>query len=462
MKIFVLDTNIILHDALSIFKFGQNEIVVPAIVLEELDSKKRLQDEVGRNARAFSRILDDLREKYNGQLNTGAPLETGGTLRVELNHISFEKMEKYFAEKTNDNRILAVALNLHDEEMEKPEDQRNEVIFVSNDMLAAVKGDTLGLKVEKYESDRLIDDLEEVHKGYHEIQIPSELINKFYDNERLEFEEVQEYIGEKDVYVQDFFILKDLNGSNQSALARLLEVNGSRRLVSFVIDTDDEIWGITGRNVQQRMLLELLMDPNLELVCGVGKAGTGKTLLALAAALAQTEEDRIYRKILVARPVIPMGKDIGFLPGDMNDKLRPWMQPIYDNLEYLFDIDEDANEKNGKKVTIEDAIADINLEVEALTYIRGRSIPKQFLIIDECQNLTKSEALTILSRAGEGTKVVFLGDPDQIDHPYLDATNNALTYVIERMKQLPEVGVVKLAKTERSNLAEKAAKLLKM
>ena len=460
MKIFVLDTNIILHDALSIFKFGQNEIVVPAIVLEELDSKKRLQDEVGRNARAFSRILDDLREKYNGQLNTGAPLETGGTLRVELNHISFEKMEKYFAEKTNDNRILAVALNLHDEEMEKPEDQRKEVIFVSNDMLAAVKGDTLGLKVEKYESDRLIADLEEIHKGYHEIQIPSEMINKFYDNERLDYEEVQEYIGEKDVYVQDFFILKDLNGSNQSALARLLEVNGSRRLVSFVIDTDDEIWGITGRNVQQRMALELLMDSHVNLLAISGAAGSGKTLLALAAALAQTEEDRIYRKILVARPVIPMGKDIGYLPGDMNEKLRPWMQPIYDNLEFLFDIDEDANEKNGKKVTVEDAIADINLEIEALTYIRGRSIPKQFLILDECQNLTPHEIKTIITRAGEGTKIVLLGDPDQIDHPYLDSTNNALTYVTERMKQENDFGVVKLQKTERSSLAEKAAKLL--
>jgi len=461
MKTFVLDTNIILHDALSIFKFGENEVVVPAIVLEELDSKKRNQDEVGRNARAFSRILDDLRERYNGQLNKGVPLENGGTLRIELNHISFERMETSFGEKTNDNRILAVALNLQADEMMKPENERKEIVLVTNDMLAGVKGDTLGLNVEKYENDRLIDDLEEVHKGYHEILIPGTLIDKFYDEEMLKFDEVTEYVGERDVYPQDFFILKDNDGSNKSALSRLIKAGGGLRLVSFVLEPDEEIWGVKPRNAQQRMLLELLLDPHVSLVTVSGRAGSGKTLLALAAALSQTEDDRIYKKILVARPVIPMGKDIGYLPGDMNEKLRPWMQPIYDNLEYLFDIDEESNDKNGQKTTIEDAVKDINLEVEALTYIRGRSIPKQFIILDECQNLSRSEILTIISRAGEGTKIVMLGDPDQIDHPYLDSTNNALTYVIERMKKEDDVGVIRLEKTERSSLAEKAARLLK-
>lgn len=460
MKTFVLDTNIILHDAHSIFKFGQNEIVLPAIVLEELDSKKRNQDEVGRNARAFSRILDDLRDQYPGKLNTGVPLENGGILRIELNHISFEKMEKSFNERTNDNRIIAVAMNLQEDEKVKPVDEQKEIVLVTNDMLAGIKGDTLGINIQKYENDRLIDDLNEVHKGYHEVFVPNELIDKFYDEDVLSYDELAPYVENIAVYPQDFFILKDQSNPSTSALGRLFLVEGKLRLGSFVLDTDEEIWGVKARNVQQRMLLELLMDPNVELVCGVGKAGTGKTLLALAAALAQTEDDRIYKKILVARPVIPMGKDIGYLPGDMNEKLRPWMQPIYDNLEFLFEIDEETNEKNEQKTTIEDAIKDINLEVEALTYIRGRSIPKQFLIIDEAQNLNKGAIKTIISRAGEGTKVILLGDPDQIDDPYLDATNNALTYVVERMKDQPEVGVIRLEKTERSNLAEKAAKML--
>lgn len=455
MRIIIPDTNIILHEAHSIYKFGDNEIVLPAIVLEEIDSKKRNQDEVGRNARAFSRIIDNLRKEYPGKLNHGVPLKTGGTLRVELNHVSFERMEKLFNEKTNDNRIIAVALNLKAEEDEKPENERKEVVLVTNDMLAGVKADTLGITVEKYESDRLIGKLEEVHKGHQEVFVPSELMNKFFEMDNLKFSEIEEYLVNKEVYPQDFLILKNSENPSSSALGRLIEVNNELKLITFVIDTDEEIWNIKARNAQQRMFLELLMDPNVELVCGVGPAGTGKTLLALAASLEQTENDNLYKKILVARPVIPMGKDIGYLPGDMNEKLRPWMQPIFDNLEFLFDIDE-----NKKKGTIEEAIQGINLEIEALTYIRGRSIPQQFIILDEIQNMSPHEIKTVITRAGEGTKIILLGDPEQIDHPYLDSTNNALTYVIEKMKHLNQVGIIKLEKTERSKLADLAAKLL--
>jgi PhoH-like ATPase len=387
------------------------------------------------------------------------PLETGGMLRVELNHISFEKMEKHFDVMKNDNRILAVALNLQEEEKEKENDQK-EVVLVTNDILNGVKGDTLGVRVEKYENDRLVDNLESVHTGFHTAYVPVEYIDEFYKNEYLELSKLKEYIDLDNVYQQDFFILKDENGSSSSGLGRVVHSNGKLRLVTLVMGKEEEVWGVKPKNVQQRMFLELLMDPNVSLVCGLGQAGTGKTLLALAAALTQTEEEHEYKKILAARPVIAMGKDIGYLPGEKNEKLRPWMQPIYDNLEFLFDIDEDSNDKNGQKTTIETIVDGLNLEIEALTYIRGRSIPRQFMIIDEAQNLSKHEVKTIISRVGEGTKIVLLGDPEQIDHPYLDATNNGLTYTVEKMKQEPDVGIVRLAKTERSTLAEKAAKLL--
>ena len=499
MKTFVLDTNILLHDPMSLFNFGENEIVIPAIVLEELDSKKREQNEIGRNARMITRMIKELRKGNEGMLNKGIALENGGILRVELNHISFDKLQDIFGERTNDNRIIAVAKNLQDEfeeyldsttkiklnELKKQlEDKENKeytaevywaeyyeltnraFILVSNDGLVIAKADALGLQVEMYENDR-IKNIDAVHKGHHVIYVPSELINRFYelnkddDSPGMLFDEVKPYLVDEDgdeiknVYPQDFFTLKELSGSKQSALARLLKVGNQLKLVTLVTDDGESVWGITPRNAKQRMLVELLLDPNVPLVCVAGQAGTGKTLLALAAALYQTEDLGLYKKTLVARPVIPMGKDIGYLPGDMNEKLRPWMQPIYDNLEFLLNIDEDANDKNGGGYKVEDAVQDLKLEIEALTYIRGRSIPQQFLIFDEFQNSTPHEALTILTRVGEGTKIILLGDPNQIDHPYLDGTNNGLTYVMDRMKQESDVGILHLDKTERSNLAEK-------
>lgn len=452
VKVFVLDTNVILHDPYCIYKFGENEIIIPAVVLEELDSKKRMQDEIGKNAREFIRIIDALKMKYPHQLSEGVPLETGGVLRIELNHVSFEKLEKYFHERNNDNRILAVALNLHLEYEEKGEDKQ--VVFVTNDILPGIKGDSIKLITEKYENDRLVDDLDNIHKGYHEVEVPSDIITRFYQNERLSFVEIEEYVSKK-VYPQDFFILKSNDGSGQSAIGRLLHIQNERRIVPFSLYKKEQVFGIKARNAQQRMGFELLLDPKVELVCMVGPAGTGKTLLALAAALQQTEKENDYKKILVARPVIPMGKDIGFLPGDMDEKMRPWMQPIFDNLEYIYNIDEEEESNEINKI-----VEGLKLDIEALTYIRGRSIPKQYIIIDEAQNLTPHEIKTIITRAGKGTKIVLVGDPDQIDHPYLDGTNNALTYVIEKMKHLEEVGVIRLEKTERSSLAEKAAKLL--
>lgn len=458
-KVFVLDTSVILHDPYCLYKFDDNIVVIPAIVLEELDSKKKQQDEVGKNAREFTRIVDSLKDQYPNQLSHGVPLETGATLKIELNHVSFTRLEKHFIDRNNDNRILAVALNLHLEFQENQEEKK--VVFVTNDLLPGIKGDTLGFETQKYESDRLVKSLDRVHKGHHEILIPSELIRDFYQDKRLDYEKIEEYIEEDmDVCPQDFFILKPNDGGKGSSLARLVLKENRLQLMHLVKYKDDPIFRIMPRNVQQKMALELLLDKEVELVCISGQAGTGKTLLALAAALQQTEIASDYRKILVARPIIPMGRDIGFLPGDMSEKLRPWMQPIYDNLEYLFDTyQEDAGDDDGQ--AIEKIVEGLKMDIEALTYIRGRSIPNQFIIIDECQNLSKSEILTIISRAGEGTKIVLIGDPEQIDHPYLDSTNNALTYVTERMKGEPDVGILRFEKTERSSLAEKAARLLK-
>jgi len=457
LKIFVLDTNVLLQDPYSIFKFGANKVIIPAIVLEEVDGKKRLMDEVGRNARTVSRLVDDMIKRFPRQLSKGVSLDNGGILTIEMNHISYEKMKDIFSEKTNDNRILSVAKNLQEE---NPSDT---VVVVSMDILVRVKADALDLEAQTYQSDKLVDNSENVHKGCHEIFVTPELINKFYEKGELDFAEIENFLSEEEVCPQDFFIMKDINGSKSSALARFVLQANRKKLIKMQFDADspEGVWGIHPKNSRQRMLIELLMDSSVPLVCAVGKAGTGKTLIALAAALTQTENDKksqnIYKKILAARPVIPMGKDIGYLPGDMKEKLRPWMQPIYDNLEYLYDVDSSQDNANQD---IENIVAGLKLQVEALTYIRGRSIPQQFIIIDEAQNLSKHEVKTILTRSGEGTKIVLLGDPDQIDQPYLDATNNGLTYVIEKMKEEPEVGIIQLEKTERSSLAEKAARLL--
>ncbi len=441
-KIYVLDTNVLLQDPRALFAFQDNAVIIPAVVLEEVDGKKRLMDEIGRNARKVSRLLDGLREV--GKLHTGVKLENGGTLRVELNHKSFQRLQHTFGEMTNDNRILAVAMNLHLEELEKG-GKGKPVILVSKDALVRVKADALGIKAEDFLSDRVIQDTD-FYPGFYEEFVPGSLIDQFYEDKSLSLKE----LGLKNkVYPNEFYILKDECGTNKSALVKV-----NNRLTHVVpLHIQDGIWGINPRNVQQKMALEILMDDQISLVTMTGKAGTGKTLLSLAVGLLKVEDEQLYNKLLVARPVIPLGNDLGFLPGDKDEKLRPWMQPIYDNLEFLFNA-----KKPGELNKILAGMG--SLQVEALTYIRGRSIPNQFIIIDEAQNLTKHEVKTIISRVGDGSKIVLMGDPEQIDHPYLDATNNGLTYVVERFKNEEISGHIQLVKGERSKLAQLAADLL--
>jgi len=430
---------VLLQDPNSIFSFEDNEVVIPAVVLEEVDSKKRYMDEVGQNARRVSRLIDGLRSK--GKLHEKITLESKGTLRIELNHRSFHELQEIFIEKTNDNRILAVAKNLSLEEETKPHGRP--VILVSKDVLVRVKADAIGLQAEDFLSDRVLQN-EDIDNGYHELYIPTEQLNTFYKQNQLPIEEVTS----APFNPHQFVIMKGNEGG--SALGML---DQKAEQVKRLVYDQEHIWGIRPKNVQQTMALELLLRRDIPLVTLIGKAGTGKTLLALAAGLMQTEDLGMFKKLIVARSIVPVGKDIGYLPGEKEEKLRPWMQPIYDNLEFLF---------NTKKPGELDAIlAGIgSIQVEALTYIRGRSIPDQFIIIDEAQNLTKHEVKTLLTRVGEGSKIVLMGDPEQIDHPYLDSLNNGLTYVIERFKGQQISGHVKLVKGERSGLAQLAADLL--
>ncbi|MBM7095957.1 PhoH family protein [Bacillus sp. H-16] len=441
-NIYVLDTNVLLQDPLAIYSFHEHDIVIPAVVLEEVDSKKRYMDEIGRNARQVARLLDEFREK--GKLHLGVSLPSGGTLTVELNHRSFEKMKQTFLEMTNDNRILAVALNIKIEEEEKKTGGRK-VVLVSKDALMRVKADALGLPTEDFLSDRVVQ-FDRMYKGYEEKYLAPKKMDELFEKRKLGKKDFTRTITQP----HQFFIFRDESAPSRSALGKMDKDND---YVELFIANEDPIWGIRARNVQQRMALDLLTRDDIPLVTLAGKAGTGKTLLSLAAGLYQTEDLQKYKKLLVARPVVPVGKDIGYLPGEKEEKLRPWMQPIYDNLEYLF---------NAKKPgELDKILAGMgSLQVEALTYIRGRSIPDQFIIIDEAQNLTKHEVKTILTRVGEGSKIVLMGDPKQIDHPYLDEYTNGLTYVAERLKSQGQTAHVKLEKGERSGLAQMAADLL--
>jgi PhoH-like ATPase len=441
-KIYVLDTNVLLQDPHAIYSFEDNEIVIPAVVLEEIDSKKRYMDEIGRNSRYFSRMLDQYRLK--GKLHEGVHLETGGILRVELNHKSFLKLQETFIEKTNDNRIIAIALNLQEEEQENVVPRP--VFLVSKDALVRVKADALGIPAQDFLSDQVVQ-YSDSYSGYIELRVRKELIDRFYQQQKLSLSQIN---FKKKVHSHEFIILKDELGNSSSAVGK---VSVDRKSMLPLTFSDDHVWGVRPRNVQQKMAFELLLDDQIPLVTLTGKAGTGKTLLSLAAGLLKIEDEGKYQKLLVARPVVPMGKDIGYLPGEKEEKLRPWMQPVFDNLEYLFN-----TKKPGDLDRILQGMGSI--QVEALTYIRGRSIPEQFIIIDEAQNLTKHEVKTIITRVGEGSKIVLMGDPEQIDHPYLDASNNGLTYVVEKMKDQVISGHIRLEKGERSPLAQLAAQLL--
>ncbi|GAB4372968.1 MAG: PhoH family protein [Deltaproteobacteria bacterium] len=438
IKNFVLDTNVLLHDPNALFKFQDNRIIIPITVIEELDRFKKDLNMLGRNARTASKFID--RKRKEGSLAEGVPLGQGGILRVAFDGDGADLLPAELLGNREDNQILAVALGVRKREKEIP------VVVVSKDTNLRIKADACGLRAEDYESDRV--EIEELYQGYQEVVVEKSWIDAFYATG-----ESAPPPGAEDLFPNEFLILRD-SGSNASALGRY---DASRQKVRTLPSFKEDVWGIRPRNKEQHFALDILLDDSVKLVTLAGKAGTGKTLLAIAAGLRKTSDEESYQRMLISRPVFPMGKDIGFLPGDVEEKLKPWMQPIFDNVEYLFGYSRRKRQgMRGYQELINLGI----LEIEPLTYIRGRSIPNQYIIIDEAQNLSPHEVKTILTRAGEGSKVVLTGDPYQIDNPFVDSASNGLSCIVEKFKAEAMAGHVMLMKGERSPLAELAANLL--
>jgi PhoH-like ATPase len=439
-KIFVIDTNVILHDPSAIFRFEDNEVILPIAVIEELDRFKKQPEMTGRNAREVSRTLDKLRQE--GHLTTGVKLDHGGTLRVALgDRETLKELPPELNGDSADNAILAVGMQCK-HKCQCP------VIVVSKDTNLRIKADALGLNAEDYETDKV--DVTDLYTGSTEVLISADKITEFFQAGSITLE--QEFLPNQDITLVD--------QANPSHTALGMVEGKSQTIIPLIALPKLGVSRIQPRNREQRFALNLLLQDSIKLVTLVGKAGTGKTLLAIAAGLQKVADEKLYTRLLISRPVVPMGKDIGFLPGDINEKLTPWMQPLYDNFDLILGTQDSKEQpghwRRGHQELIEMGI----LQIEPLTYIRGRTIPQQFLIIDEAQNLTPHEVKTIITRAGEGTKVVLTGDPDQIDNPYVDAASNGLTYVVERFKYEPLAGHITLTKGERSSLAERAAALL--
>jgi PhoH-like ATPase len=447
-KFYVLDTNVLLHDPNALLRFEDNDVVLPITVIEELDRFKKRPEETGRNARQTSRMLDALRQK--GSLIDGIELDNGGRVRVALCHR--ETLENLPAElhgDGGDNAILAVALEVK-QQCDCP------VVMVSKDTNMRIKADTLGLTAEDYETDKI--DVDDLYTGIGEVLVSAEQIDRLFQSGGAAAETFSQFNGAPLKFAPNQALtLIDVSNPSHTALA-LLQANG--QLMPLPKIPYHGVSRIHARNREQRFALAMLLNDEIPLVTLVGKAGTGKTLLAIAAGLQKVTEEKRYTRLLISRPVVPMGKDIGYLPGDMTEKLTPWMQPLYDNFDLIFNTQDSTDKPDHWRRGHEELLSMGLLQIEALTYIRGRTIPKQFFVIDEAQNLTPHEVKTILTRAGEGTKIVLTGDTAQIDNPYVDAASNGLTYVIERFRNEPLAGHVTLYQGERSDLAARAASLL--
>jgi len=435
-KCFVLDTNVLLFDPLSIFKFAENTVYIPLICVEELDRFKKDQNENGRNARHFSRLIDDLRKQ--GQLSKGVSLEGGGKLIIGVTEKPKEASHKYIDLTINDNLILVAAL----EQQEKG----YQVYLISKDINLRLKADVLGLTAEDYgKKDSRLDEL---YTGHRNFEVAIERLRAFEKDRFLPLDE-KEMEG---FFPNEYLTLCEMGNDRHRFYGRY---NKDKKGVVPLIKAREGTWGIHPKNIEQQFALDALLNDEVKLVTLVGKAGTGKTLLAIAAGLEQTIAQENYQRLLVSRPVQPMGQDLGYLPGDINEKLAPWMQPIFDNMDFLF-----GQKQNGTSNSWEELINQGLLHVEPLTYIRGRTIPEQYLIVDEAQNLSPHEVKTIITRAGEGTKIVLTGDCEQIDSPYLDSVNNGLAYVVERLRTESIVSHITLQIGERSALSEVASKHL--
>lgn len=456
-KIYILDTNVLLYDSEAIFAFERTSIAIPIFVLEELDRFKGENTDVGRNARVVNRHLDELRKR--GNLRQGVELDNGSLLKVLFVDKALETVILPFRHSSADNAILAMACELRD--------QGYNVKFISKDINARVKADVLGIAAQDYLKDAVTES--DFYKGWRRLLVPAVELKREFPVQ------LSDLAKEKDLELNEFVLVESQHNPYNNRLFRYI---GSDKFIS--VHEPHFAWPLKPRNAQQLMALNLMMDPKIQMVSLIGKAGSGKTFLALLAGLQHVLANKDYKKMLISRPVIPLGRDIGYLPGDVQEKLHSWMMPVYDNIELILHHAEQArpfedNLKDDKKGFfrgkkkkedkdrlghVEDLVKHGKLSLEAITYMRGRSIPYQFILIDEVQNLTPHEVKTLITRVGEGSKIILAGDPFQIDSPYLDFSTNGLVLTSQKFKGQGLYGTVYLETSERGDLSELANKLL--
>jgi PhoH-like ATPase len=432
-KTIILDTNVYLTEAGSILAFGKNNIAIPTIVLDEIDKHKHRQDTAGLNARTMNRVLDSLRSK--GSLMSGVALGRGKG-KVFAAHFDDKYMPPGMDQNDSDNKIIAIALRLKEKD--------HEIVVISRDLNMRVKCDAHGIECYDYQPQKVISSVENLFTGTQELEVEFSVIDQFYNGAPVTLEK-----HKKKLYPNQFLLLKD-EGVNKSAICRYM---GEEKPLKK-INKYKNIWGLSARNKEQQFAMDLLFDRDVHIMSLTGPAGTGKTLLATACALEQvintTGAKGGYDKLIITRPVQPMGRDIGFLPGTLEEKMMPWIAPIRDNLEHLF----------GDRSALDMQIEQGTIEIEAMTYIRGRSIANAFMIVDEAQNLTAHELKTIITRVGHGTKLILTGDIQQIDNSYVDSVSNGLTHAVEKFKEHDLAGHITLTKGERSELATLASEIL--
>ena len=448
-KAFILDTNVLLFDPLAFGRLGANDIIIPIVVIEEIDRFKREMSENGRHARQFTRLIDDMRK--DGELSKGVKLPNGAVLSVELGGGAIPLPSELGMDKA-DNKILGLALQL------KKEQPRRAIHLLTKDANLRIKSDALGIIAEDYEPSNVEPD--QLYNGSSTLKVDPTIVDEFYANKRVPFSEKlfeNDKEAPKTLYPNQYIILKDYANPTHTAMGRY-----SKDLEAIVplVKPPEGLWGVFPKNAEQAFAVDALLNDEIKLVSLLGKAGTGKTLFAIAAGLVKTVDEGVYQRLLVSRPVFPLGKDIGFLPGTVEEKLNPWMQPIYDNIDFLFGNSADNRTRRAAGKGAQELMNQGMLQIEPLTYIRGRTIPQQYLIVDESQNLSPHEIKTIITRAGDDTKIVLTGDSFQIDNPYVDAANNGLVYLVDRFKGESIAAHVTFSKGERSKLSELASNLL--
>jgi len=445
-KNYVLDTSVYLTDAEAIYKFDNHDIFIPLKVLEEIDKHKKRQDSVGVNARKIIRILDELRSK--GDLNKGVRIDKGKGILKVMSYDCLKRSLQFPPDldlRIPDHTIIATALAVKLESQEtKP---LRKTLLLSRDINMRVICDSLGIEAQDYISENAVSTSDELYQGFVEHLVDDAVIDRFYAGEAILIEEDKSNSG---WYANQYVMMVSNAHPKKSALARF---DTYHTPLKKIVHSSIPDWNIKSRNKEQAFAIDLLMDPRIKVVSLVGRAGSGKTLCAIAAGLQQTIglRENSYSRLIVSRPVQPMGKDIGFLPGTMEEKMLPWLMPIQDNLQYLM---------GGDKSALQLYLDKGKIEIEALTYIRGRSISNAFIIIDEAQNLTMHEIKTIITRIGEGSKIVLTGDIEQIDNIYVNETSNGLAHAVEKFKEFPLAGHVTFKKGERSEVATLASKVL--